>query len=179
MAVGAIARYASEAEVLNWDKLVLANPGGGVVWTGAQFLHAKRLNAYIVRHVIVERTDRPNIAVAVAAKKVPLLGEWWSLLGGPAGEDLDAVTEAVTAIAQLASGRRAFFLQVEPQLTGDNAQGFIDRGYLRRWRAFQMSGRCESTLMRPKKRFFRASRRRREMRSTKRVAKAFGSSVSL
>lgn len=130
MAVGARARYASDAEIQDWDAHVLANPGGGVVWTGAQFLGAKRLNNYLVRHVVVERPDRPNIAVAVAAKKVPLLGEWWSLLGGPAGENLEAVTEAVAAIAELAAGHRAFFLQIEPQLTGDATQGFIDRGYL-------------------------------------------------
>lgn len=126
----AIARFAPELGSKQWDDLVLRNPGGGVVWSGWNFLHAKRLNNYIVRQVIVERPGRPDIAVAVAAKKVPFLGEWWSLLGGPAGEDFAAVTEAVNAVAVLARTKRAFMLQIEPQLGGELKQSFLDRGFL-------------------------------------------------
>ncbi|MFT4231433.1 MAG: peptidoglycan bridge formation glycyltransferase FemA/FemB family protein [Leucobacter sp.] len=114
---GAVARFADAAERAGWDALVAANPGGGEVWMGDAYLGVKRDEGrYRDRRVIVERPGRSSIAVGVLAKRVPLLGEWWHLPAGPAGEDARAVLEVADAVARLARSRGAFLLKIEPRL---------------------------------------------------------------
>lgn len=112
--------------------MVAANPGGGEVWSGDEYLEAKRHGRYVPRQVMVDRPGRSTLAVGVLSKRVPLLGEWWHLPAGPPGEDLRAVVEATTAVGELARSRggvggdgsgarrrrraRAFMLKIEPRL---------------------------------------------------------------
>ncbi|UOQ58219.1 peptidoglycan bridge formation glycyltransferase FemA/FemB family protein [Leucobacter allii] len=113
----AVARFATEAERSEWDALVAANPGGGEVWMGDAYLGVKRREGrYRDRRVIVERTAAPPVAVGVLAKRVPLLGEWWHLPAGPAGEDPEAVLAVSAAVAALARRSGAFLLKIEPRL---------------------------------------------------------------
>ena len=128
----AVARFATSSEQDSWDDLVAANPGGGEVWSGAAYLDVKRAeNRYRDLRVIVERGDRPPIAVGVLAKRVPLLGAWWHLPAGPAGEDLARVREVTNAVAALARSRGAFLLKIEPRVSRDaiselHRAGFVD-----------------------------------------------------
>lgn len=135
---GVTVRPASESEHRNWDALVAANPGSGEVWSSASYLDVKeREGGYRQYRLIVERPGidgapaRSDIAVAVLAKRVPLLGEWWHLPAGPAGEDSDAVLEVATAVAAFARDRGAFLLKIEPRVGIDagpalRAAGFRD-----------------------------------------------------
>ena len=114
---GALARVASPAEAAAWDELVAANPGGGEVWMGNSYLELKRAEGrYLVHRVIVERPGKSPVAVGVLAKRVPLLGEWWHLPAGPAGEDGAAVIAVAKAVAELAKQRGAFLLKIEPRI---------------------------------------------------------------
>ena len=129
-------RLASESERSNWDALIAANPGGGEVWAGSSYLDVKtREGGYRSYHLIVERRGaegapaRSDIAVAVLAKRVPLLGEWWHLPAGPAGEDASAVLEVSTAVAAFARARGAFLLKVEPRLGIDALPQLRSAGY--------------------------------------------------
>jgi lipid II:glycine glycyltransferase (peptidoglycan interpeptide bridge formation enzyme) len=79
--------------------------------------------------VVVERPGRPSVAVGVLAKRVPLLGEWWHLPAGPAGEDTAAVLEAASAVADLARSRGAFLLKIEPRLGLDARDAIRAAGY--------------------------------------------------
>lgn len=106
-----------------------ANPGGGEVWQGEQYLEAKRYSRYRPIRIIVEREDRPSIAVGMLAKRVPLLGEWWHVPAGPAGDDVETVLEVVAAVAELARARGAFMLKIEPRLGLETAQRFTEQGY--------------------------------------------------
>ncbi|MHA3683949.1 lipid II:glycine glycyltransferase FemX [Leucobacter sp. HY1910] len=131
-----IARLATPAEVVSWDALIAQNPGGGEVWMGESYLALKRDEGrYLDRRVIVERPGRPPIAVGVLAKRVPLLGEWWHLPAGPAGEDVESVMEAAEAVGRLARARGAFLVKIEPRLAvaayptaagAIRSRGFID-----------------------------------------------------
>ncbi len=126
----AVARFARDDERANWDTLVSANPGGGEVWGGSTYLDVKqRQGRYRQYRVVVDRPARPAIAVAVLAKSVPLLGEWWHLPAGPAGEGSAAVLEISAAVAALAKHRGAFLLKVEPRLDPDAAAEFRSVGY--------------------------------------------------
>lgn len=112
----AVARPASASEVVDWNELVAANPGGGEVWAGEEYLEAKRHGRYLPRRVMVDRPGRSALAVGVLAKRVPVLGEWWHLPAGPPGEDLRAVLEATAAVGELARRHGAFMLKIEPRL---------------------------------------------------------------
>lgn len=124
-----VARFASEAEAARWNELVAANPGGGEVWAGEEYLEAKRHGGYLPRRVMVDRPDRSTLAVGVLAKRVPLLGEWWHLPAGPPGEDLRAVFEASAAVGVLARAHGAFMLKVEPRLGPEEAPAIRDAGF--------------------------------------------------
>ena len=131
-------RPASESERRDWDTLVAANPGAGEVWSGASYLDVKeREGGYRQLRLIVERPasddarSRPDIAVAVLAKRVPLLGEWWHLPAGPAGEDPAAVLAVSEAVAGFARAQGAFLLKIEPRIDASalpllHAAGFRD-----------------------------------------------------
>ena len=130
------ARFATPAEVVSWDSLIANNPGGGEVWMGDSYLTLKRDEGrYLDRRVIVERPEKQPIAVGVLAKRVPLLGEWWHLPAGPAGENVAAVTDAAQAVGRLARANGAFLVKIEPRLAvaahphaaGEiRSRGFID-----------------------------------------------------
>lgn len=125
-----VARFATADERARWDALVAANPGGGEVWMGDAYLGVKRREGrYRDERVIVERRDRPSVAVGVLAKRVPLLGEWWHLPAGPAGEDAEAVLEVAAAVAELARSRGAFLLKTEPRTGLDSRGAFAAAGY--------------------------------------------------
>lgn len=126
----ATARFATDAERSSWDALVAANAGGGEVWMGDAYLGVKRREGrYRDYRVVVERPGRQPIAVGVLAKRVPLLGEWWHLPAGPAGESTDAVLEAAAAVARLARDRGAFLLKIEPRLGLDAREAIHAAGY--------------------------------------------------
>lgn len=127
----AVARLATPDERVRWDALISANPGGGEVWMGAEYLDLKeREGRYRQYRVVVERGGgRPALAVGVLAKRVPLLGEWWHLPAGPPGEDAAAVLEAAAAVADLARARGAFLLKLEPRLGLEAASAFRAAGY--------------------------------------------------
>ncbi|QIK62437.1 peptidoglycan bridge formation glycyltransferase FemA/FemB family protein [Leucobacter viscericola] len=125
------ARLATDREYADWDALVAANPGGGEVWGGSCYLDVKQNEGrYRQYRLMVTRQDRPAIAVAVLAKRVPFLGEWWHLPAGPAGEDTAAVLEVSAAVADLARSRGAFLLKIEPRLGPDAAAAIQQAGYL-------------------------------------------------
>jgi lipid II:glycine glycyltransferase (peptidoglycan interpeptide bridge formation enzyme) len=127
---GAVARFAGDAERADWDALIAANPGGGEVWMGDAYLDVKRREGrYRDHRLIVERPGRAPIAVGVLAKRVPLLGEWWHLPAGPAGESTEAVLEAAAAVAALARSRGAFLLKIEPRLDPSARDAIHAAGY--------------------------------------------------
>lgn len=134
-APAATARFATDAERAEWDALVAANPGGGEVWMGAEYLDLKqREGRYRQYRVIVDRgagpdTSRAPIAVGVLAKRVPLLGEWWHLPAGPTGEDVASVLEIADAVADLARAQGAFLLKIEPRLAPAAATAIRSAGY--------------------------------------------------
>lgn len=84
---------------------------------GESYLALKRDEGHYTDHrLVVERPGKSPIAVGVLAKRVPLLGEWWHLPAGPAGEDLAAVLAVAEAVGRLARERGAFLVKIEPRL---------------------------------------------------------------
>lgn len=124
-------RFATDHELAEWDAVVAANPGGGEVWGGNCYLDVKQKEGrYRSYRLMVTRPGRPSVAVAVLAKRVPFLGEWWHLPAGPAGEDADAVLEIADAVAEFARSQGAFLLKIEPRLGVQVLPAIQRAGYL-------------------------------------------------
>lgn len=97
---------------------------------GDEYLEVKRLGKYRSYRLIVERDpELSTLAVGVLAKRVPLLGEWWHVPAGPAGEDAGEVIRVTRALAQFAKSQRAFLLKIEPRLPLDEAPLMISAGF--------------------------------------------------
>ncbi|MBK0419341.1 peptidoglycan bridge formation glycyltransferase FemA/FemB family protein [Leucobacter sp. CSA1] len=96
---------------------------------GDAYLEQKREGRYRPRRLVVERAGRPAVAVGVLAKRAPLLGEWWHLPAGPAGEDAAAVVEVAAAVARLARDRGAFLVKIEPRVAPVHARELRALGY--------------------------------------------------
>lgn len=128
----ASARFATEAEVGRWNELVAANPGGGEIWSGAEYAVVKTFNGYTPRYVIGEGV----LATLVLEKTVPMLGKLWYLPAGPAGSDAKSVLAAAASIADLATREGAFMLKIEPRVlqTTDASDAFAAAGYRRTFR---------------------------------------------
>jgi len=127
----ATARFATAQEREGWDALLSANPGGGEVWMSDAYLGVKhRENGYRDHRVVVDRPGRAPVAVGVLAKRAPLLGEWWHLPAGPAGEDEASVLEVAAAVAAFAKDRGAFLLKIEPRLGPESRAAIRAAGYL-------------------------------------------------
>lgn len=125
-----IARFATDAERSGWNALVAANPDGGEVWGGAEYLDIKeREGGYRQYRVIVERPELPPLAIGVLAKRVPMLGEWWHLPAGPPGESAASVLATVDVLADFARSRGVFLLKVEPRVSLADAELFHTAGF--------------------------------------------------
>lgn len=126
-----VARFATAEETQSWNDRVAANPGGGEVWMGNEYLEQKRHGRYHPLRVILERrTEETAIAVGVLTKRVPGLGTWWHVPAGPTGVDVHHTIEMVRAVGKLAKQNGAFFVKVEPRLSPDahgtlTAQGLV------------------------------------------------------
>lgn len=112
----AVARPATEHEAASWNQLIAANPGGGEVWAGNEYLESKRHGRYRPERWMVERPGRSTLAIGALVKRVPLLGEWWHLPAGPPGETADEVLAVANAVGQAARARGAFLLKIEPRI---------------------------------------------------------------
>lgn len=97
---------------------------------GDAYLDLKhRAGRYRDYRVIVDRPGRDTVAVGVLAKRVPLLGEWWHLPAGPAGEDAESVLEVAQAVAEFARDQGAFMLKIEPRLDPEARDAIHAAGY--------------------------------------------------
>lgn len=109
------ARYATEAEVADWDAHVVANPNGGNMLQSAPFLEVKERQGWKPVYLVFEgagyRSYNP-----VLEKRVPFFGRLWYLIKGPDVAEAEHVPEVLAAAAELARKRSVFALKIEPDV---------------------------------------------------------------
>ncbi|KAM9863947.1 GNAT family N-acetyltransferase [Leucobacter sp. BZR 635] len=113
-------RFATAEEIGRWDELVELAPGGGEIWQSSVYAEVKRHQRYTPRFIVGEGFP----ATLVLEKRIPLLGKFWYVPGGPdvsvdaQGTPMSA-TEYVARgklLADFASAEGVFLLKVEPRL---------------------------------------------------------------
>ncbi|MCC3291636.1 MULTISPECIES: peptidoglycan bridge formation glycyltransferase FemA/FemB family protein [unclassified Arthrobacter] len=111
------ARLATAEEIANWDKHVLANPGGGNVLQSASFAEVKSHHGWNPVYLAFTGPDYVTYTLAIE-KKVPALGSLWYLIKGPdvaAPEDVPLVVNALARFIK-ETRRKVFAIKVEPDI---------------------------------------------------------------
>lgn len=108
------ARFANEQEVENWNSLINANPDGGNILQGREFLEQKAEAGWKIRYILVG--DR---AIGVMEKSVPLLGNIWYMPKGPSTTSVKDLKKLLGALRPFAKRYGVFSIKIEPELPHD------------------------------------------------------------
>ncbi len=105
------ARYATSAEIADWNTHILANPDGGNVFSSYEYAEQKKLTGYTPHFVFVG-----DLAVTILEKNTPPMGRLWYLPKGPNVTSHTALIDTLKTLESLARQRRVFAIRVETEL---------------------------------------------------------------
>lgn len=105
------ARFATPEEIDSWNDLINANPDGGNILQGREFIEQKAASGWTPRYLLVG--DR---AIAAIEKRVPLLGKVWYVPKGPSTTSADDLKELTGALRPFAAKHGVFTIKIEPEL---------------------------------------------------------------
>jgi lipid II:glycine glycyltransferase (peptidoglycan interpeptide bridge formation enzyme) len=106
-----IARFATPDEIDHWNDLVTANPDGGNILQGREFIEEKAHAGWTPRYILVGTR-----AVACIEKSIPLLGKIWYCPKGPSTTSVSDLTKLIAALRKLAAKNGVFTVKIEPEL---------------------------------------------------------------
>lgn len=106
-----IARFATPDEIDRWNDLVTANPDGGNILQGREFIEEKAHAGWKPRYILVGTR-----AVACIEKSVPLLGKVWYCPKGPSTTSVSDLKKLAAALRELAAEHGVFTVKIEPEL---------------------------------------------------------------
>lgn len=113
-------RYATDEEIQSWNQHIIANPGGGNILQGKQFLDQKAEAGWRPRYIFVDTR-----AIGVLEKSIPLLGKLWYCPKGPAAESLDDLKLTLAELKSFAEKQAVFSLKIEPELDHETDMSFL------------------------------------------------------
>lgn len=105
-------RFASQAEIDNWDKLILANPDGGNIFSSFEFAMQKETGGYIAQFVMVD-----ELAITVLEKNANLLGKLWYLPKGPGVTSFKELWPILRELEPFAQNNGVFAIRIEPEIS--------------------------------------------------------------
>lgn len=98
----------------NWNARVIANPDGGNILQGREFLEQKAKAGWKIHFL-----DVSGRAVGVMEKFIPLLGKVWYLPKGPSTTSTDDLSDLLSELVPYAKSEGAFTIKIEPELAHD------------------------------------------------------------
>jgi lipid II:glycine glycyltransferase (peptidoglycan interpeptide bridge formation enzyme) len=104
-------RFATDDEIQHWNDHVNANPDGGNILQGREFIEQKALAGWTPRYVFVDKR-----AVAFIEKSMPLLGKVWYSPKGPSTTSADDLKMLIGELTPLARSAGVFTVKIEPEL---------------------------------------------------------------
>ncbi|MFZ2544724.1 MAG: peptidoglycan bridge formation glycyltransferase FemA/FemB family protein, partial [Candidatus Saccharimonadales bacterium] len=120
-------RFATTAEVYEWNARILANIDGGNVFQGDEFAEQKKLSGWTPRFIVVD-----NIAVTAHEKKIFGLGKLWYLPKGPGVKTVVRLGDILPEIQKFALANGVFAVKIEPELekTDDTVEALGELGLI-------------------------------------------------
>lgn len=120
------ARYATPAEIKDWNSHILQNPDGGNIFSSYEYAEQKRLTGYTPYFVFVG-----DLAVTVLEKQTPPLGRLWYLPKGPNVTNSADFLKTLTALAPLAKKRKVFAIRAESELLREDQKPLEENGLVK------------------------------------------------
>lgn len=111
------ARFASDEEITNWDKHVIANPNGGNMLQSASFADLKSRYGWVPLYLVHESAGYTSYNL-VLEKEFPLLGKLWYMIKGPDVAEPGDIPGILAASAKFVSdgGHKVFAIKIEPDI---------------------------------------------------------------
>lgn len=102
---------ATPEQIESWNQHVTANPDGGNILQGKEFIDQKVAGGWIPRYLFVDER-----AVVAIEKSIPLLGKVWYMPKGPSTTSVDDLAKLVTNLSKYARSHGVFTIKIEPEL---------------------------------------------------------------
>lgn len=104
-------QFATPDQISTWNDRVLANPGGGNIFQGAEFAEQKKLGGWTPRFIMAG-----DVAVTALEKSVIGLGKLWYLPKGPGVSSVRQLDELLPELRAFAAKNGVFMVKLEPEL---------------------------------------------------------------
>ena len=102
---------ATPEQITSWNEHIIANPDGGNILQGKEFIDQKAAGGWTPRYLFVDER-----AVVTIEKSIPLLGKVWYMPKGPSTTSVDDLARLVTDLSKYARSRGVFTIKIEPEL---------------------------------------------------------------
>jgi lipid II:glycine glycyltransferase (peptidoglycan interpeptide bridge formation enzyme) len=119
-------RFATKAEIYNWDNLIIKNPDGGNMFASYEFAMQKLSGGYKVHFIILE-----NMVVTVLEKNIPFLGKLWYLPKGPEVTSVQDLLVFLENFKTFAKDNGVFAIRVESELPKSSQKTLEDNGLIK------------------------------------------------
>lgn len=106
--------FANPTQVERWNDLVAANPDGGNILQGREFIEQKAEAGWRPRFILIN--DR---AIALLEQSIPLLGKVWYAPKGPSTTSPDDLSLLIAELIPFARSEGVFTIKIEPELPHD------------------------------------------------------------
>lgn len=104
-------RFADDHEIKTWNSLILANPDGGNVLQGEEFIEQKTLAGWKSRYIIADK-----LAIAVIEKTIPGFGKVWYAPKGPGVTTSTELKKLLPSLSDFARKQGVFTIKIEPEI---------------------------------------------------------------
>lgn len=122
------ARFATAAEIDQWDTLVTSNPNGGNILQSAAFAAVKKNYGWDTQFVAFESAEYTSYNL-VLQKSFPLLGKLWYLIKGPDTASVDHIPAMLDALRSFVKRAKlnVFAAKIEPDVVAsDQARAVLE-----------------------------------------------------
>lgn len=111
------ARFATAAEIDQWDTLVTGNPNGGNLLQSAAFAAVKANYGWATQFIAIEGFEYTSYNL-VLEKKFPVLGSLWYLIKGPDAARVEDIAPMLQALKRFVKTAKlgVFALKIEPDV---------------------------------------------------------------
>lgn len=117
-------RYATEAEIKDWNTIIDQNPSGGNILQGYEFTQLKTAAGWTPRYILSD-----ICALAVIEKEISLLGKVWYCPKGPGVTTKEQLAQLLPELREFAHHEGVFTIKVEPEL--DHTIDISDLGLIK------------------------------------------------
>lgn len=105
-------RFASDQEISDWNRHIIANPDGGNVFASYEFAMQKETGGYKTHFIFID-----SLAVTVLEKNTPLFGKLWYLPKGPGIISPKELFSVLKSLEMFAKNYGVFAIRIESELS--------------------------------------------------------------